>query len=194
MKKGASYIIMWLTIFLVLILAMVLGLVLLLIAELYFSSLIGGHRRRTPDVTTAGNNSSTHHPSIPDSHITHADPSNDIEKQLLQSPENQESGETQLVYISNPIYGEGNGTPFETPESSPSRLETEISSSDDEREEVSTKVVVTPPLTPMKKLPTEARSVCLKDVRSLGMSESDTNSNNGVSSSCSLTPCTSPSL
>ncbi|KAI3701464.1 hypothetical protein L6452_26558 [Arctium lappa] len=111
----------------------------------------------------------------------------DIEKQqqLPQPPENQENGclrkgcsgkysgrmeDEGLVYISNPVYDDGengrrrsraagNGaTPFETPETSPSRLETEGSSGgdddDDEREGVSSgKVVVTPPLTPMKKLP-----------------------------------------
>ncbi|KAI3775507.1 hypothetical protein L1987_50086 [Smallanthus sonchifolius] len=219
--KATSYLIMWLTLFLVVVLAMVLGLVILLLAEFYCSPLLRRHRRRrqltTPNTNTAtaadttGNNSTTHSPSALDSHT---DPLTDIEKQLLESPENQETGGTQrqdivdmqngclsdsvngssLIYISNPIYGDGNGTPFETPGSSPSRLETE-DSSDDEREEVLSKVVVTPPLTPMKKLPAEACSVCMKDVRSLGTSESDTNSNNGVSSSCSLTdPCTSPSL
>ncbi|GJR60643.1 hypothetical protein Tco_1502805 [Tanacetum coccineum] len=59
-----------------------------------------------------------------------------------------------LFYISNPVFDDGeNGrrkmgaTPFETPETSPSRLETE---GDDEEEEI---MSVTPPLTPMKKLP-----------------------------------------
>ncbi|GKC38034.1 hypothetical protein Tco_1050418, partial [Tanacetum coccineum] len=58
-----------------------------------------------------------------------------------------------LFYISNPVFEDGeNGrrkmgaTPFETPETSPSRLETE---GDDDDEIMS----VTPPLTPMKKLP-----------------------------------------
>ncbi|KAI3802925.1 hypothetical protein L1987_31072 [Smallanthus sonchifolius] len=102
------------------------------------------HRRRHN-----GNNSSTHSPSALEIHTY---PLTDIEKQLLESPENQETGGTQrqditdmqngclsdsvngssLVYISNPIYGDGSGTPFETPGSSPSRLETE-DSSDDER-------------------------------------------------------------
>ena len=103
----------------------------------------------------------------------------DVEKQQEVAPpstENQESGylrkgcsgnysgrREELVYISNPVYDGENGrrsrtgkTPFETPETSPSRLETEGSSGDDdEREEdvTSLKTVVTPPLTPMKKLP-----------------------------------------
>ncbi|GJV64410.1 hypothetical protein Tco_1475238 [Tanacetum coccineum] len=60
-----------------------------------------------------------------------------------------------LFYISNPVFDDGeNGrrkmgaTPFETPETSPSRLETE--GDDEEEEEI---MSVTPPLTPMKKLP-----------------------------------------
>ncbi|XP_024959062.1 uncharacterized protein LOC112500032 [Cynara cardunculus var. scolymus] len=106
----------------------------------------------------------------------------DIEKQqeLPPPPENQENGylrkgcsgnysgrtEEDLVYISNPMYDDENGrrsraagnTPFETPDTSPSRLETEGSSGEDEREDVtSLKTVLTPPLTPMKKLPAEVK-------------------------------------
>lgn len=176
----------------------------------------------TPNATTTGDNPSIHSHAHSHSHSTldsflyPADASYDIEKQPTQtnSPENQDSGGAQcqdkmeirngspLVYISNPVFDgesrsgkmmEDDDTPFETPDSSPSRLGTEESSGDDEREEISSKVVITPPLTPMKKLPAEAVSVCLKDVRSLGTSGSDTNSNNGASSS-PLTPCTSPSL
>ncbi|KAJ0881720.1 hypothetical protein HanRHA438_Chr10g0477261 [Helianthus annuus] len=194
--KNTSYIIMWLTIFLVLILAMVLALVLLLLAELYCSPLIHRHRRRQLTPPTTGNNSLTHSPQ----HTHVSDPLHDTEKQQLPDqslPETQQTVQKgcgltdsvngcSLIYISNPIYGgDGNGTPFETPDSSPSRLETEdcSSSGDDEKEEVSSNVVGT-----MKK----KKKVCVKDVGLLGISGSDTN---GVSSSCSLTtPCTSPSL
>ncbi|KAK1417313.1 hypothetical protein QVD17_26440 [Tagetes erecta] len=206
--KTTSYLIIWLTLFLVLILTILLGLLLLLLSDFY-SLPLNRRRQLTPPTTTVadittttttGNNSSTHSPSPLNTHALTDDPLNDIEKQLLhspenqekrqlQSPENQESGGLSMVYISNPIYGDGNGTPFETPDSSPSRLGTEDSSGDDEGDDI------TPELTPMKKLPVVACSVCLKDVRLMGMSESDVNSNNGVSSSCSLTPCTSsPSL
>lgn len=101
----------------------------------------------------------------------------------------------EFVYISNPIYdneanrGSKEGTPFQTPDSSPSRLEMSGSSSSDE----DIVAQITPPLTPMKKLPEEACSVTLRDARSLGTSGSDSNSNNGVSSSSSGSPCTSPS-
>nr|GEX66992.1 reverse transcriptase domain-containing protein [Tanacetum cinerariifolium] len=62
-----------------------------------------------------------------------------------------------LFYISNPVFDDGeNGrrkmgaTPFETPETSPSRLDTEGDDDDDDEEEI---MLVSPPLTPMKKLP-----------------------------------------
>ncbi|KAI3709524.1 hypothetical protein L2E82_39286 [Cichorium intybus] len=141
----------------------------------------------------------------------------DIEKQqqLPQPPENQESNqdgniqkgcsgnsgrkEEDLVYISNPMFDDENGrrskagnTPFETPDTSPSRLETEESSGDDEKEEItSLKAVVTPPLTPMKKLPAEVKSAASVNDDG-GGGGGDSNSNNGVSSSSSSgTPCTS---
>ncbi|XP_050217063.1 uncharacterized protein LOC126667950 [Mercurialis annua] len=102
-----------------------------------------------------------------------------------------------LVYISNPVYDNDANrvsrveTPFETPDSSPSRLERGRSSSSSCSESIP---AVTPPLSPMKKLPAEACSVSLRDVRSLGTSGSDSVSNNGVSSSSSSgSPCTSPS-
>ncbi|KAG4999218.1 hypothetical protein AAZX31_08G038200 [Glycine max] len=104
-------------------------------------------------------------------------------------------GEQQLVYISNPIYeneSQGSGAdtpPFETPDTSPSRLERSGSSEEDDE---ATLACVTPPLTPMKKLPAEASSVSLRDARSLATSCSDSRSNNGLSSS-SASPCTSPS-
>ncbi|KAL6984808.1 hypothetical protein U1Q18_018189 [Sarracenia purpurea var. burkii] len=115
-----------------------------------------------------------------------------------------------FVYISNPIYdndagrptsGIGTDTPFETPDTSPSRLETGGSSGDMSKMEQyspssscsSSLPNLTPPLTPMKKLPAEACSVSLRDGRSLATSGSDSNSNNDVSSSSSGSPCTSPS-
>ncbi|OAY27322.1 mediator of RNA polymerase II transcription subunit 1 [Manihot esculenta] len=113
------------------------------------------------------------------------------------------SGEP-FVCISNPIYDNEASreskveTPFETPGSSPSRLETGGSSSDEEIAHPSTSSPhsppATPPLTPMKKLPAKACSVSLRDARSLGTSGSDIVSNNGLSSSSSsVSPCTSPS-
>ncbi|KAK7319997.1 hypothetical protein RJT34_04726 [Clitoria ternatea] len=114
------------------------------------------------------------------------------------------SGKEHLVYISNPIYendksqGSGATTPFETPDTSPSRLERSGYSSE-ENEAVegppcnNHSPTYTPPLTPMKKLPAEACSVSLRDAKSLGTSGSDSHSNNGISSSSSSTPCTSPS-
>ncbi|XP_021277191.1 uncharacterized protein LOC110411383 [Herrania umbratica] len=112
-----------------------------------------------------------------------------------------------FVYISNPIYDNDAAgrpiradTPFETPDTSPSRLESSGSSGDDdEKAQPSDPVRVlysppmTPPLSPMKKLPAQACSVSLRDARSLGTSASDSNSNNGLSSSSSGSPCTSPS-
>ncbi|XP_002514319.2 uncharacterized protein LOC8284810 [Ricinus communis] len=113
-----------------------------------------------------------------------------------------------FVYISNPIYDNDASrpsrveTPFETPDSSPSRLETggSSSSSSSGEEEIAQpspssprSLPLTPPLTPMKKLPAEACSVSLRDARSLGTSGSDSVSINGLSSSSSGSPCTSPS-
>ena len=116
-------------------------------------------------------------------------------------------GVEHLVYISNPIYeneeGKASGandTPFETPHTSPSRLERSGSSGEDDdhagaQGSPPPPPSVTPPLTPMKKLPAaEGSSVSLRDATSLGTSGSDSHSINGPSSSSSLdTPCTSPS-
>lgn len=113
-------------------------------------------------------------------------------------------GGEHFVYISNPIYDNDASrlsmadTPFETPDTSPSRLESGGgSSSEDEIAQASPSspqpVPNTPPLTPMKKLPAEACSVSLRDARSLGTSGSDSVSNNGHSSSSSGSACTSPS-
>ncbi|KAL4563945.1 hypothetical protein LXL04_027994 [Taraxacum kok-saghyz] len=142
----------------------------------------------------------------------------DVEKQqqLPLQPENQENNqdghirkgcsgnsdrkEEDLVYISNPMFDDENGrrskagnTPFETPDTSPSRLESEGSSGDDEGDEItSLKVVVTPPITPMKKLPAEVRSVASVKDDGGGGGGGDSNSNIGASSSSSSgTPCTS---
>ncbi|KDP33661.1 hypothetical protein JCGZ_07232 [Jatropha curcas] len=106
-----------------------------------------------------------------------------------------------FVYISNPIYDNDANrasrveTPFETPDSSPSRLETDGDDEEIGKPSPSSphSVPITPPLTPMKKLPKEACSVSLRDARSLGTSGSDSLSNNGLSSSSSGSPCTSPS-
>ncbi|KAL6221797.1 hypothetical protein ACLB2K_005192 [Fragaria x ananassa] len=123
------------------------------------------------------------------------------------------ASEDHLVYISNPIYDNeanrdsssttGANTSFETPDTSPSRLEMggSSSSSGEDNDEVAQPTPsgsgpsspTTPPLTPMKKLPKEACSVSLRDARSLGTSGSDSNTNNGNSSSSSGSPCTSPS-
>lgn len=80
------------------------------------------------------------------------------------------------------------------PHTSPSRFETSGSSGEDDAQG-SPPPSLTPPLTPMKKLPAaEGSSVSLRDATSLGTSGSDSHSINGPSSSSSLdTPCTSPS-
>ncbi|KAK9071958.1 hypothetical protein SSX86_008389 [Deinandra increscens subsp. villosa] len=211
MVMGSSNLMMGLTLVLVVCLAVVLGLVLVLLAELYCSILL---RRRHTTTTAAAvdNNGDTRSPSLTNLYAQSviAAPRNilypsvagagdDIEKQqqeFPQPPENQETGE-HLVYISNPMYdGDENGrhsmvagnTPFETPDTSPSRLETEETSSGDDdddgemEEEISSvKVTVTPPLSPMKKLPASVKD-----------GGGDWNSNNGVSSTSSCgTPCTS---
>lgn len=104
--------------------------------------------------------------------------------------------EKNLVYISNPVYDNAVNqtsivdTPFGTPDSSPSRLE--ISGSSSEDDDGGTTFLITPPLTPMKKLPVEACSVPLRDARSLGTTASYSNSNDGdLSSSSSGSPSTS---
>ncbi|XAR66987.1 hypothetical protein NMG60_11013391 [Bertholletia excelsa] len=115
---------------------------------------------------------------------------------LPKSPENLSSNGAfaeQCVYISNPIYDGGNAdTPFVTPHTSPSQLESGGSAASSPASPSS--VSVTPPLTPMKKLPAAACSVSLRDASSLATSASESISNNGgFSSSSSGSPCTSPS-
>ncbi|GAB4839200.1 hypothetical protein Ancab_028727 [Ancistrocladus abbreviatus] len=113
-------------------------------------------------------------------------------------------GQEQLVYISNPIYDNdatrpdtADAIPFESPDTSPSRLEMGGSSGDDENVEqpppFSSSSAMTPPLTPMKELPAKACSVALRDAGSVATSGSDSNSQNGAFSSSSGTPSTSPS-
>ncbi|OUZ99933.1 protein of unknown function DUF292 [Macleaya cordata] len=91
-----------------------------------------------------------------------------------------------FVYISNPIYdneiscrqggggGGGIGTPFETPDSSPSHLEMEDgcwSGEEEEGSSPSSSLPMTPPLTPMKKLlPMEACSSVSVSLRDVGIS------------------------
>ncbi|KAJ7969622.1 putative Transmembrane protein [Quillaja saponaria] len=109
------------------------------------------------------------------------------------------AGNEHFLYISNPIYDNDarraseSGTPFETPCTSPSRLEKSGSSGEDDVAQASLCSPHSPSLTPMKKLPAGACSVSLRDARSLGTSGSDSNSVNGLSSSSSGTPRTSPS-
>ncbi|GAB2219766.1 hypothetical protein Droror1_Dr00007403 [Drosera rotundifolia] len=113
-----------------------------------------------------------------------------------------------VVYISNPVYDRNpNGrskriddTPFETPDTSPSRLETDVSPGEDEdkamqveKSPCSPEVISTPPLSPMKELPANACSVSLGTAGSPGSTGCESNSQNDASSSTLGTPCTSPS-
>lgn len=150
-------------------------------------------------------------PSHPPSPFISASPDLSISKVRAQSKlspaiacnDSSSNGSDHFMYISNPIYDNDavrpsrGDTPFETPNSSPSKLETCGSSEEDEIVASPSSTIRslpnTPPLTPMKKLPAEACSVTLRDARSLGHSGSDSNTNNGVSSSSSGSPCTSPS-
>ncbi|KAL9224040.1 hypothetical protein vseg_000114 [Gypsophila vaccaria] len=105
-----------------------------------------------------------------------------------------------LMYISNPIYDNEAAqtsrvdTPFETPDSSPSRMaQTGSGSSGDEKDMGNPSSL---PLTPMKELPTKACALALRASSSLGNSISDSNTHSHIgrsSSSSSETPCTSPS-
>ncbi|KAM7509504.1 hypothetical protein LguiA_019957 [Lonicera macranthoides] len=89
-----------------------------------------------------------------------------------------------LVYISNPIYDNEADTPFETPDTSPSRLGGEGSSGEEG----------SPAVTPMKKLPADGCSVSLRDLGTSGSEDSNYSKNGGYSSSsASGSPCTSPS-
>lgn len=123
----------------------------------------------------------------------HHEPSSQASLDLIQETDSNHNKSTasgdNFIYISNPIYSNDvtskHTTPFETPQSSPSRLEDD----DDIIEEDST-----PTLSPMKELPEKACSVSLKDIEtSPSESNSNNNNNNGASSSSSGSPYTSPS-
>ncbi|KAK5829865.1 hypothetical protein PVK06_013658 [Gossypium arboreum] len=75
-------------------------------------------------------------------------------------------------------------TPFERPDTSPSHLENNGSKAE---------LSMTSPSSPMKKLPAQICPISLRDARSLVTLGSDSNSNNGLSSFSSGSPCTSPS-
>ncbi|CAL9248096.1 unnamed protein product [Arabidopsis halleri] len=119
----------------------------------------------------------------------HHEPSLQASLDLIQETIVNDSGDNNFIYISNPMYSnEATSkptTPFETPESSPSRLETGESSSSSSGEEDNDHIieVSTPSLTPMKDLPEKACSVSLKNVET---SASESNSSSG-------SPYTSPS-
>ncbi|KAJ0030359.1 hypothetical protein Pint_13161 [Pistacia integerrima] len=205
------------TLAMVVSLAIVLGLILVLLVELYCSLLLRRRQlRNTTSNTTTTINSIPSQPlqtqdrsasplaSPPTSFITSPQPIQETPLQVGTNSScraNEEAnyggdGGEDFVYISNPIYDNDASrlsradTPFETPDTSPSRLETGGSSGEASSQH---SLPITPPLTPMKKLPAEACSVSLRDARSLGPSRSDSVSNNGLSSSSSGSPCTSPS-
>ncbi|EFH51769.1 hypothetical protein ARALYDRAFT_484701 [Arabidopsis lyrata subsp. lyrata] len=119
----------------------------------------------------------------------HHEPSLQASLDLIQETIVNDSGDNNFIYISNPMYSnEATSkptTPFETPESSPSRLETGESSSSSSGEEEDNDIieVSTPTLAPMKDLPEKACSVSLKNVET---SASESNSSSG-------SPYTSPS-
>ncbi|MBA0744780.1 hypothetical protein Gogos_007391 [Gossypium gossypioides] len=98
-------------------------------------------------------------------------------------------GVDNFIYISNPIDNNDVGcsmpdTPFERLDTSPSHLENNRSKAE---------LSMTSPLSPMKKLPAQVCPVSLRDARSLVTLGSDSNSNNGLSSFSSGSPCSSPS-
>ncbi|KAK8682875.1 hypothetical protein V6N13_038956 [Hibiscus sabdariffa] len=136
-------------------------------------------------------------PTSPSSSFA-ASPNNAKENSVLACSDSSGSGVEDLVYISNPIYDNDAApdTPFETPDTSPSCLENGGSSGDDQEKGcfgTYSPPPITPPLSPMKKLPAQACSIPLRGVGSLATSASDSNCNNGLSSSSSGSPCTSPS-
>ncbi|CAN7025742.1 unnamed protein product [Brassica rapa subsp. trilocularis] len=221
--NSSSKVIMAATMVMVVSLVMVLSLVLVLLAELYCSLLLGRRRRRnhsltlpTTTITAAANTT-----SLAQAISTANDPSpsntNPLTTGVLQTPNpflittnktylHHESSSLpaspapvdNFIYISNPMYSNDATskptTPFETPESSPSRLETGDSSSSSSGEEDNN---VTPTLTPMKDLPEKACSVSLTNARSLESSGSESNNekdkDGGLSTSSGSPSYTSPS-
>lgn len=118
---------------------------------------------------------------------------------LVHGEDGGGAGREDCVYICNPIYdleannvacGAVDDTPFETPDSSPSRLS---GSDDNGGQSACCSPASSVALTPMKKLPAKACSVSLKDASSLGTSRSDSiiSNNDGASSSSSCSPSTS---
>lgn len=121
------------------------------------------------------------------------------------------TSEEHFVCISNPIYegacsstaagddGDGGCTPFETPDTSPSRLEVDDNGDEDNEDEGELeRCENSPALKPMKKLPPAlplgTPTACLADGRrSLATSMSVTDTNRPSSSSSSDSPGTSPS-
>ncbi|MBA0657710.1 hypothetical protein Goklo_009981, partial [Gossypium klotzschianum] len=75
-------------------------------------------------------------------------------------------------------------TTFERSDTSPSHLENNGSKAE---------LSMTSPISPMKKLPAQVCPVSLRDARSLVTLGSGSNSNNGLSSFSSGSPCSSPS-
>ncbi|KAK8707068.1 hypothetical protein V6N13_058135 [Hibiscus sabdariffa] len=137
-------------------------------------------------------------PTSPSSSFA-ASPNNAKENSVQACSGSSGSGAEDLVYISNPVYDNDAApdTPFETPDASPSCLENGGSPGDEEKGCFGTysPPPITPPLSPMKKLPVPAQacSIPLRGVGSLATSASDSNCNNDLSSSSSGSPCSSPS-
>ncbi|OIW15990.1 hypothetical protein TanjilG_04525 [Lupinus angustifolius] len=123
---------------------------------------------------------------------------------IIETNDKPCNGVEHLVYISNPIYENEEGkesepnTPFETPDTSPSRLERSGSSSDDdgvvvEVSHCGVQTLPSTPLTPMKKLLGSQEACSVSLVGSLGTSGSDSHSNNVLSNSSSASFSTSSS-
>ncbi|KAF1882726.1 hypothetical protein Lal_00002907 [Lupinus albus] len=211
------------TLLMVVTLAVVLGLMLLLLAQLYCSLLLRQMRNSTTHTTTttttaniasspSQQHSSSQFTTIYSQGVLQPPPTflglvsspSSLQSFMSRAPSKQCNGGEHLVYISNPIYENEEGkkseqnTPFETPDTSPSHLERNGSSSDDDDgvvEESHCGVQTLPSTIPMKKLHghEEACSLSLTDARSLGTSRSDSHSNNVLSSSSSSSLSTSPS-
>ncbi|CAN6449752.1 unnamed protein product [Victoria cruziana] len=125
------------------------------------------------------------HPSKAATSVTYsADPASPSLPVRANSP-----GDGEFVCISNPIYEvsvtiSNDTTPFETPVSSPSKLDDNSGTESPPPITAEPEDVMTPPLTPMK-LPLTASSVRLADKSLLSSSCSDCSSSESV--------CTSPS-